>query len=469
MPTPIARTLFDRLWESHVVADLGEGRALIHIDRHVLHDLTSPQAFDGLRRAGRSVRNPELTWATQDHLVATETGRTDATVPGGDELIRALRTNARAARIPLFDLGDPRQGIVHVVAPELAIALPGMTLVCGDSHTCTVGALGIYAWGIGTSDVEHVLATQTLVQRRPLNMRVRFEGTLPEAVTAKDMALHLIGRIGVGGATGHALEYAGSAVRALGMEGRMTLCNMAIECGARTALVAPDEVTFDYLCGREGAPSGAGWNAALDAWRMLVTDSDAVFDRELVIDASSISPQITWGTSPQDVVAIDGCVPVAPAGDAAVQTAFGRALEYMGLAAGAPVIGIPVDRVFIGSCTNGRLSDLREAAGVLRGRRVASGVKAMVVPGSMSVKRAAEAEGLADIFIAAGCDWREPGCSMCAGLNADQVGPLERCISTSNRNFEGRQGPRARTHLASPAMAAAAAVAGCIADVRKLA
>lgn len=458
------RTLFDRLWASHVVADLGDGRVLIHIDRHVLHDLTSPQAFDGLRRAGRSVRNPELTWATQDHLVSTEPGRTDATVPGGDELIRALRTNAKAHRIPLFDLGDQRQGIVHVVAPEQAIALPGMTLVCGDSHTCTVGALGVYAWGIGTSDVEHVLATQTLVLRRPLDMRVRFEGALAAGVTAKDMVLHLIGKIGVGGATGHALEYAGSAVRGLDMEARMTLCNMAIECGARTALVAPDETTFDYLKGRAGAPTCAAWDAAVEQWRLLRSDDAAVFHRDVTIDAAAIAPQITWGTSPQDVVAVDGCVPVPD------DTAAGRkrALEYMGLTPGMPIAGVPVDRVFIGSCTNGRLSDLRAAAAVLRGRRVAASVKVMVVPGSMAVKRAAEAEGLAKIFIDAGCDWREPGCSMCAGLNADQVGPLERCISTSNRNFEGRQGPRARTHLASPAMAAAAAATGCITDVRKI-
>ncbi len=463
------RTLFDKLWESHIAVDLGGGRALIHIDRHVLHDLTSPQAFDGLRRAGRGVRNPELTFATQDHLVATARGRTDDTVAGGAELIRALRANTRQAGIPLFDLGDARQGIVHVVAPELAIALPGMTLVCGDSHTCTVGALGVYAWGIGTSDVEHVLATQTLVQEKPLAMRVRFDGALAPGVTAKDMALYMIGSIGVGGATGHALEYAGAAVRALGMEARMTLCNLAIECGARTALIAPDDTTFQYLFGRTYAPRGAEWDSAMAYWRTLPSDADAVFDREQVLQADDIAPQITWGTSPRDVLPVHGRVPdPASVADAGAQAAMRRALDYMGLAPGTPIEGVAVDRVFIGSCTNGRLTDLREAAQVLRGRRVASHVRAMVVPGSMTVKREAEAEGLDRVFIEAGFDWREPGCSMCAGLNADKVGERERCVATSNRNFEGRQGVRARTHLASPAMAAAAAVSGKITDVRKL-
>ena len=462
------RTLFDKLWDSHVVAQLGGERALIHIDRHVLHDLTSPQAFDGLRRAGRAVRNPELTFSVQDHLVATTRGRTDETVAGGAALIRALRDNTKAAGIRLFDLGDPRQGIAHVVAPELGLALPGMTLVCGDSHTCTVGALGVYAWGIGTSDVEHVLATQTLVQQRPRAMRVRFEGVLPPGVTAKDMALFLIGRIGIGGATGHALEFAGSAVRALDMEARMTLCNMAIECGARTALIAPDDTTFQYLHGRAYAPRGAAWDGALAQWRALAGDADAVFDCDRVFQANDIAPQITWGTSPREVLAIDGRVP-DPAGvaDSVARDAMQRALDYMGLAPGMPIEGLAVDHVFIGSCTNGRLTDLRAAAEVLRGRRVAPGVKAMVAPGSMTVKRDAEAEGLARIFIDAGFDWREPGCSMCAGLNADKVGARERCVATSNRNFEGRQGVLARTHLASPAMAAAAAVTGKITDVRR--
>lgn len=462
-------TLFEKLWRSHVVADLGEGRALVHIDRHLLHDLTSPQAFDGLRRAGRTVRNPELTFAVQDHLVSTEPGRTDETVPGGAELIRALRENARTSGIELFDLGDPRQGIVHVVAPELALALPGITFVCGDSHTCTVGALGAYAWGIGTSDVEHVLATQTLVLRKPRTMRVRFEGALQPRVTAKDLVLHLIGRIGIAGATGHALEYAGAAVRALGMEARMTLCNMAIECGARTALVAPDDTTFHYLAGRPCAPRGAAWDAALAQWRALPSDPEARFDRDIVFDAGAIAPQVTWGTSPQDVAAVDGRIPdPAGAADAAARASLQRALDYMGLAPGTALEGLKVDRVFIGSCTNGRLSDLREAAAVARGRRVGAGVRAMVVPGSMGVKRAAEAEGLDRVFREAGFEWREPGCSMCAGLNPDKVGPRERCVATSNRNFEGRQGRLARTHLASPAMAAAAAITGCITDVRRL-
>ncbi len=464
-----ARTLFDKLWDSHVIADLGDGRALIHIDRHVLHDLTSPQAFDGLRRAGRSVRNPQLTFATQDHLVATTRGRTDETVLGGAELIRALRDNTRQSGIPLFDLGDPRQGIVHVVAPELAIALPGMTLVCGDSHTCTVGALGVYAWGIGTSEVEHVLATQTLVQRKPQGMRVRFEGKLPAGVTAKDMVLYLIGRIGIGGATGHALEYAGSAVQALEMESRMTLCNMAIECGARTALIAPDDITFTYLHGRAYAPRGVDWEHALAYWPTLASDDAATFDRERVFQAGDIAPQITWGTTPQEVVSVDGRVPdPASLSSGGERTVMQRSLDYMGLTPGMLIEGLPVDRVFIGSCTNGRLSDLREAARVLRGRRVAKGMQAMVVPGSMTVKREAEAEGLDRIFTDAGFDWREPGCSMCAGLNADKVGARERCVATSNRNFEGRQGVLARTHLASPAMAAAAAVSGKITDVRRL-
>ena len=467
MPQPL--TLFEKVWSSHVVAELGESRALLHVDRHMLHDLTSPQAFDGLRRAGRGVRNPELTFAAQDHLVSTEPGRTDETAPGGAELIRALRANARAFGIEIFDLGDPRQGIVHVVAPELAIALPGMTFVCGDSHTCTVGALGAYAWGIGTSEVEHVLATQTLVVRKPMSMRVRFDGPLQAGVTAKDMALYLIGSIGIGGATAHALEYAGTTVQALDIEARMTLCNMAIECGARTALIAPDDTTFQYVHGRPYAPVGARWDGALIHWRALRSDADARYDREVAIEASAIAPQVTWGTSPQDVVPVDGRVPdPASARDAASRSSLQRALDYMGLQPGAPVEGLPVDRVFIGSCTNSRLSDLREAAKVVRGRRVPTGVKAMVVPGSMAVKRAAEAERLDRVFVDAGLEWREPGCSMCAGLNADKVGPRERCLATSNRNFEGRQGPLARTHLASPAMAAAAAVTGRITDVRKL-
>jgi 3-isopropylmalate/(R)-2-methylmalate dehydratase large subunit len=467
--TRAPRTLFEKLWASHVVAGLDEDRALLHVDRHMLHDLTSPQAFDGLRRAGRSVRNPELTYAVQDHLVATDPGRTDDTVPGGRELIRALRANARAAGIELFDLDDPRQGIVHVVAPELGIALPGMTFVCGDSHTCTVGALGAYAWGIGTSDVEHVLATQTLAQRKPRTLRVSFEGVLAPAVTAKDMALYLIGRIGMGGATGHALEYAGAAVRGLGMEGRMTLCNMAIECGARAALVAPDDTTYEYLRGRPYAPAGPRWDEAVAQWRALPSEDGAQYDRDFTLDARAIAPQVTWGTRPQDVAPIDGRVPdPGAAADVGSRGAVERALDYMGLAPGAALEGLPIDRVFIGSCTNSRLTDLRDAARVVRGRRVAAGVRAIVVPGSMAVKRAAEAEGLDRVFVAAGFEWREPGCSMCAGLNPDKVGPRERCIATSNRNFEGRQGPLARTHLASPAMAAAAAVTGRITDVRKL-
>ena len=461
-------TLFEKIWRDHAVADLGDDRVLLHIDRHMLHDLTSPQAFDGLRRAGRRVRNPGLTFATQDHLVATEPGRGDDTVSGGAKLIRALRENARAHNIELFDIGDARQGIVHVIAPELGIALPGATLVCGDSHTCTVGALAVYAWGIGTSDAEHVLATQTLVQRKPLKLRVRFDGILPRGTCAKDLALFLIGQIGIAGATGYALEFSGSAVRGLEMEARMTLCNMAIECGARAALIGPDDVTYRYLYGRAYAPHAAAWERALAYWKTLPTDANARFDRELACDVNALAPQITWGTSPQDVVAVDGVVP-DPDHTAAGERrdAMQRALKYMDLAPGTALTGLKIDRVFLGSCTNGRLSDLRAAAAVLRGRRVAAGVRAMVVPGSMAVKLAAESEGLDRIFRDAGFDWREPGCSMCAGLNADKVAPRERCVATSNRNFEGRQGPLARTHLASPAMAAAAAVSGCIADVRR--
>jgi 3-isopropylmalate/(R)-2-methylmalate dehydratase large subunit len=463
------RTLFDKLWDAHVVGKLGPERALIHIDRHMLHDVTSPQAFSGLRLAGRRVRNPELTFATADHIVATEPGRGGDTVEGGRAMIVALRENAAAHGIVHFDVGDARQGIVHVIAPELGIALPGLTLVCGDSHTCTVGALGAWAWGIGTSEVEHVLATQVLAQERPRTMRVAWRGRLAPGVAAKDMVLHLIGAIGTAGATGYALEFAGEAVRALDMEGRFALCNMGVEAGARAALVAPDDTTFAYVAGRPFAPRGADLEAAMAAWRALPSDPGARYGRELELDAGGIAPQITWGTSPEQVAAIDGRVPdPAAIADSGKRQAAAQALAYMGLAPGTPLEGIPIDRVFIGSCTNSRLADLEAAAAVLRGRKVAPHVKALAVPGSGTVKRAAEARGLDRVFRDAGFDWREPGCSMCAGLNADKVGPRERCVATINRNFEGRQGPLARTHLASPAMAAAAAVAGAIVDVRRL-
>jgi 3-isopropylmalate/(R)-2-methylmalate dehydratase large subunit len=463
-----ARTLFEKLWDAHVVADLGADRALIHIDRHILHDVTSPQAFSGLALAGRAVANPELTFATADHIVSTDPGRGDATVPGGAEMIRALRDSAAQHGIAHFDVGDERQGIVHVIAPELGIALPGLTLVCGDSHAGTVGALGAWAWGIGTSEVEHVLATQTLVVRKPKTMRVTIAGRLPPGVGAKDLILHIIGRIGSAGATGYALEFAGTAVSALDMDARFTLCNMGVEAGARASLIAPDETTIGYVAERPYAPAGSRWDTARAAWRDLPSDDDARHDREVAVDAA-IAPQVTWGTSPEQVADIAGRVPDPDAEpDRNRRRAMEQALAYMDLAPGTPLEGLSVDVVFIGSCTNGRIGDLRAAASVLRGRKVAAGVRALVVPGSGPVKRAAEAEGLDRAFRDAGFEWREPGCSMCAGLNADKVAPRRRCVSTSNRNFEGRQGPLARTHLASPATAAAAAVAGRLVDVRRL-
>lgn len=462
-------TLFEKLWSQHLVAERPDGLSVIHVDRHVMHEVTSPQAFSGLELAGRPVRNPELTFATQDHIVSTEPGRGDATVRGGQELIEAMRANARRHRLTLFDLGDRRQGIVHVIGPELGLALPGLTLACGDSHTCTIGALGALAWGIGTSEVEHILATQTALMKKPRTMRIRFEGRLPAGVGAKDMILHLAASIGTAGATGLAVEFAGEPIRALDMEGRMTLCNMGIEIGARFAMVAPDDTTFEWLAGRPYAPQGALWDEAVADWRKLPSDEDARFDQEVVFDISRLTPQVSWGTSPEQTAGIDAAVPdPAAAEDAQRRSAMERALAYMGLTPGVPLEGLPIDKVFIGSCTNSRLGDLRAAARVLKGRRVAPGVRLLVVPGSGMVRQAAEAEGLDRIFIDAGGEWREPGCSMCAGLNADKVAPGERCVSTSNRNFEGRQGPNARTHLVSPAMAAAAAVAGRLTDVRRL-
>ncbi len=458
-------TLFDKVWDRHVVARLDDGRDILHIDRHVLHELTSPQAFDGLKAAGREVRNPELTFATQDHIIATAPGRRDDSWAEAVPYVHALRENTANAGIRLFDIGDPNQGIVHVMAPELGIALPGLTLVCGDSHTCTVGGLGALAFGIGTSEVEHVLATQTLVLLKPKTLRVTIDGKLGFGVYAKDVVLHLIGRIGAGAGVGHAVEFAGQTVRALSVEDRMTLCNMSIEFSARIGMVAPDETTFDYVAGRPYAPKGADFDRAVDHWRGLPSDAEAVFDRDVAIDAADIAPQVTWGTSPQHTISIEDSVP-APSG--AHADAMARALDYMDLAPGQPIAGMPVDAVFIGSCTNARLTDLREAARVARGRTVADGVRALIVPGSTSVKAEAEAEGLDRVFIDAGFEWRESGCSMCVGINGDIVAPGRRCLSTSNRNFENRQGTGARTHLASPAMAAAAAVTGHITDVRHL-
>ncbi len=465
----MAGTLFDKIWDSHVVASRPDGSVLLHVDRHVLHDLGSNIAFAKLDAAGRAVRCPDLTVAVHDHIISSAPGRRDDTYAAGAPFAAALRENTARAGIRLFGLDDPLQGIVHVVAPELGVALPGVTLACGDSHTCTVGGLGALAIGIGTSELEHTLATQTLLLRRPKTMRVRFEGRIGPGVTAKDMILCLIGRIGTKGGVGCAVEYAGEAVAALPVEARLTLCNMSIELGARIGMVAPDDTTFDYLSGRKFAPEGAMWDRALSYWRTLPSDPDAVYDQEVTIDASTIAPQVTWGTTPQDVLPINGHIPdPASLGDPAARAGAERSLAYMGLEPGTPLEGIPIDIAFIGSCTNSRLSDLRDAAALVRGRKVASGVRALVVPGSSSVKRDAEAEGLDAVFRDAGFEWRESACSMCAGANEDRVGPGERCISSSNRNFEGRQGPGARTHLASPQMVAAAAVAGCFTDVRKV-
>jgi len=460
-------TLYDKLWASHVVKALPNGSSLLFVDRHLVHEVTSPQAFEGLRSAHRVVSSPERTLAVVDHNVPTtrrDVGIKDAESAGQ---IKLLRKNTEEFGVEYFDETDKRQGIVHVIGPEQGFTLPGALLVCGDSHTATHGAFGALAIGIGTSEVEHVLATQTLVQKKALNMRVCVNGILAKHVTAKDLILSIIGRIGTSGATGYVIEYAGEAVRAMDMEARMTLCNMSIEAGARAGLIAPDETTFAYLYGRPKAPQGARWEAALANWRTLATDVGAAFDREVQIDAHAIAPVVTWGTSPEDVVEIDGCIPdPEELGTEELAESKRRALEYMGLHAGQRMTDIPVDRVFIGSCTNGRISDLRAAAHMVRGRRVASGLHAMVVPGSMQVKREAEAEGLDKVFESAGFEWREPGCSMCLAMNEDRLEPGQRCASTSNRNFVGRQGYKGRTHLMSPQMAAAAAIAGHLVDIR---
>lgn len=464
-----ARTMFDKVWDEHVVETLAPGIDLLHIDRHMLHDLGGGDAIAQLLRSGLPVRNPELTFATPDHVVETRPGRTGGNAPWADELVLRLREQTRLAGVRLYDVGQDGQGIVHVIAPELGLSLPGLTVVCGDSHTCTNGALGALAFGIGASEMQHVLATQTLPQRRPKTMRASFAGPLPAGVGAKDMILALIGRIGTAGATGYALEYTGDAVRDLDMEGRMTLCNLSIECGAKVGMVAPDDTTFAWLEGRPHAPAGEAWMQAVAFWRTLASDPGAAFDAEVAIDCSDLAPHVTWGTSPEQVVRIDQAIPVPDqAPDEAHRRAWSEALAYMDLQPGQPIAGTRIDRVFIGSCTNSRLPDLRRAARVVEGRRVAGHVEAWVVPGSERVKREAEAEGLDRIFLAAGLEWREPGCSLCVGANGELVGPGQRCVSTSNRNFVGRQGPGARTHLASPEMAAAAAIAGAIVDVRSL-
>jgi 3-isopropylmalate/(R)-2-methylmalate dehydratase large subunit len=463
------RTLFDKIWDAHVVHREDDGTCVLYIDRHLVHEVTSPQAFEGLRMAGRKVRRPELTLAVADHNVPT----TDRSKGIADEesriQIETLEGNARDFGLRYFGMDDVRQGIVHVIGPEQGFTLPGMTIVCGDSHTSTHGAFGALAFGIGTSEVEHVLATQTLLMKPAKNMRITVEGDLPPGVTAKDMVLAIIGKIGTAGGTGHVIEYAGKAVRDLSMEGRMTVCNMSIEAGARAGLIAPDETTFRYLMGRPMAPKAGAWEQAVAYWKTLPSDEGARYDKEVVLDARGIAPQVTWGTSPQDALPITASVPDPSAeADPAKRASMERALEYMGLKAGTPLSEVRIDKVFIGSCTNSRIEDLRQAAAVARGRRVAEGVQALVVPGSGLVKEQAEAEGLDRIFLEAGFEWREPGCSMCLAMNADRLEPGERCASTSNRNFEGRQGRGGRTHLVSPAMAAAAAVAGRLADVREM-
>jgi len=461
------RTLFDKIWDGHLVDVLKDGTAILYVDRHLVHEVTSPQAFEGLRMSGRPVRRPEATLAVADHNVPT----TDRSLGIEDDesriQVETLAENCAAFGIRYFSMTDVRQGIVHIIGPEQGFTLPGTTIVCGDSHTSTHGAFGALAFGVGTSEVEHVLASQTLLQRPAKNMRVAVNGTLPLGVTAKDVVLAIIGKTGTAGGTGHVIEYTGDVIRGLSMEGRMTVCNMTIEAGARAGLIAPDETTFAYLKGRPMAPAGETWEQAVAYWRTLPSDEGARYDRDVTLDAGDIPPQVTWGTSPEDVVPVTGRVPdPASAPDADKRRSMERALEYMGLTAGTPMCDVKVDRVFIGSCTNGRIEDLRSAAAVARGRKVADGVGAMVVPGSGLVKTLAEEEGLDRVFIEAGFEWREPGCSMCLAMNADRLEPRERCASTSNRNFEGRQGRGGRTHLLSPAMAVAAAITGHIADVR---
>ena len=448
----MGRTMSEKVWESHVVHRAPGEPDLLYVDLHLVHEVTSPQAFDGLRMAGRGVRRPDLTVATMDHNVPTLPGPVTDSISARQ--MDALRANCGEFGVTLFPMGDAGQGIVHVIGPQMGLTQPGLVVVCGDSHTSTHGAFGALAFGIGTSEVEHVLATQTLPQRVPGTMAITVEGDLPEGVGAKDVILGIIARIGTGGGVGHVLEYRGSAIRSLSMEGRMTVCNMSIEAGARAGMVAPDDTTFAWLEGRPHAPPGADWERALEHWRTLPTDPDATFDREIVFDASELTPYVSWGTNPGQTVSIDDVVP-EPADESAE-----RALVYMALEPGTPIRDIRPDTVFIGSCTNSRITDLREAGSVLRGRRVREGLRAMVVPGSMLVKAQAEREGLDHVFKAAGFEWREAGCSMCLGMNPDQLAPGERCASTSNRNFEGRQGKGGRTHLVSPAVAAATAIAG---------
>ncbi|WP_206934617.1 3-isopropylmalate dehydratase large subunit [Roseococcus thiosulfatophilus] len=462
------RTLFDKIWAHHVVETLPDGTALLYIDRHLVHEVTSPQAFEGLRVAGRPVRRPDATIAVVDHNIATDSSRrTGITDPESRVQVETLEKNVVEFGVPYIPLLDARQGIVHVIGPEQGLSLPGMTIVCGDSHTSTHGAMGALAFGIGTSEVEHVLATQTLLQKPAKNMRVTVDGKLPLGCTAKDIVLAIIGKIGTAGGTGHVIEFAGEAIRALDMAGRMTVCNMSIEAGARAGMVAPDQTTFDYVKGRPHAPKGEAFDRAVAWWSTLPSDPGAVFDKEVFLDAAEIAPMVSWGTSPEDVAPITATVPnPAEAPNETRRAQLERMIQYMGLTPGQKLTDLKVDVVFIGSCTNSRIEDIRVAAAIAKGRKVADGVRAMVVPGSGLIKQQAEAEGLDRILTEAGFEWREAGCSMCLGMNPDKLTPGQRCASTSNRNFEGRQGPGGRTHLLSPAMATAAALAGHLADVR---
>ena len=464
----MAKTLYDKIWDDHLVDEGDDGTCLLYIDRHLVHEVTSPQAFEGLRIAGRKVHSPDKTLAVVDHNVPTTSDRVNGIKNEESRIqVEALAKNSADFGIEYFSQYDKRQGVVHIIGPEQGFTLPGMTIVCGDSHTSTHGAFGALAHGIGTSEVEHVLATQTLIQQKAKNMLVKVDGVLPEGVTAKDIILAIIGKIGTAGGTGHVVEFAGEAIRALSMEGRMTVCNMTIEGGARAGLIAPDEKTFEYIIGKPKSPKGENLEKAMAYWKTLYSDENAHFDTVIELDAANLPPTVTWGSSPEDVVSIDGVVPDPnDIEDETKRTSKARALEYMGLKAGTPITDIKIDRAFIGSCTNGRIEDLRAAAQIIKGKQVSDHVSAMIVPGSGLVKEQAEAEGLDRIFTDAGFEWREAGCSMCLAMNDDRLKPEERCASTSNRNFEGRQGFKGRTHLVSPAMAAAAAIAGHLVDIR---